>query len=209
MHLYTDDPIFTCVGTDTFARMARTWYQVNQDFGMKMAIAQKRQVGTRMKWLGFNFYLTSGIIAAPPEKISRAREFILQILDGAVITFDKYRSFVGLLEHMLLFVGADRDFMCTLYAQNFRRGMQFGPATRIIFQTLQRSALEKWLNILTTRGGCFFSMALSSPNIPLPERGLSLVHGSESSSWELTGTSCTRCTHRTFDVACNSDPPRV
>jgi len=81
---------------------------------------------------------------------------------------------------MLLFVGADRDFIYTLYAQNFRRGMQFGLTTRIIFQTLQRSALEKWLNILTTRGGCFFSMALSSPNIPLPERGLSLVpHGSD------------------------------
>ena len=52
VHLYTDDPIFTCVGTDTFARMARTWCQVNQKFDMKMAIAQKRQVGTRMKWLG-------------------------------------------------------------------------------------------------------------------------------------------------------------
>jgi hypothetical protein len=129
--LYTDDPIFTCVGTDTFARIARTWYQVNQDFGMEMAIAQKRQVGTRMKRLGFNFYLTSSIIAAPPEKISRAREFSLQILDGAVISFDQYRSLGG---------------------------------------------------------GCWSTCC---------------------SSWELTGTSSTRCTHRTSDVACNSDSPRA
>ena len=76
VHLYTDDPVFTCVGSDTLIRAMRTWFEVNQDFGMKMAIAEKRQVGTRMVWLGFNFYLTSGIISAVPEKISRGRELI-------------------------------------------------------------------------------------------------------------------------------------
>lgn len=175
VHIYTDDPIFSGVGSDTLVRMMRTWFQVNEDFGMKMAIARKRQVGTRMTWLGFNFFLTSGIITATPEKLSKGREVLNQILDGSITTFDQYRRLLGLLEHLLLFVGADRSFMYGLYGQNFRRGLMFGPATRMVFGRQQLESLGRWLYTLTTGGGCFFSMALSSPTIPLPEKGLALL----------------------------------
>ena len=77
--------------------------------------------------------------------------------------------------YLLLFVGADRSFMYGLYGKNFCRGLVFGPATRMVFGRQQLESLGRWLYTLTTGGGCFFSMALSSPTTPLPEKGLALL----------------------------------
>ena len=93
-----------------------------------MAIARKRQVGPCLTWLGFNFYLPMGIVTVAPEKISRAHKVIQSItITGAVVTFDQYRRFLGLLEHMLLIVGGDRTWMYGLYGATFARGLRCGP----------------------------------------------------------------------------------
>ena len=168
VHMYTDDPCFTVVGTDALIRAMRIWQDVTSSFNLKMAIARKRQVGTRLTWLGFNFYLSSGIISAAPEKVSRGRAMLESILDGAVVTFDQYRRLLGLLEHLLPFVGGDRTHMYGLYGWNFKRGILFGPVTRMVFGERQVKGLQWWLRTLMVHAGSFNSAALWSTSVPIP-----------------------------------------
>jgi hypothetical protein len=74
-----------------------------------------------------------GIVAVAPEKIARAVHLLNSILAGTTITFSQYRTFIGLLEHMLIFVGGDRTFTYHLYGRNFHAGLAGGPLTRMIF----------------------------------------------------------------------------
>ena len=103
--------MFTVVGHDALLRALRIWNDVTSDFGLRMAIARKRQVGPCISWIGFNFYLPVGIITVTPEKLSRAHAVFDAILSGAVVTFDCYRRLLGLLEHLLLIVGGDRTWL--------------------------------------------------------------------------------------------------
>jgi len=107
VHQYTDDACFTVVSNDALIAAMKCWHETTMAFGLRMAIPRKRQVGTRLTWLGFNFYLTSGIVTITPEKSSRALSMIDNIFNGALVTFEEYRRLVGLLEHLLLFVGGD------------------------------------------------------------------------------------------------------
>jgi hypothetical protein len=74
-----------------------------------------------------------GIVAVAPEKISRAVNLLGNILSGTTVTFNQYRSFIGLLDHILLFAGGDRTFMYHLYGRNFHAGRSGGPLSRMIF----------------------------------------------------------------------------
>jgi len=169
VHMYTDDPIFTVIGQDAFLRAMRTWHEVTDSFNLRMAIPRKRQVGPCLTWLGFNFYLPAGLVTVAPLKVNRALAFAQGILQGAKVTFHQYRRFIGLLEHMLLFVDGDRTFMYGLYWDNFRRGLLHGPATPMYFGDFQRHALRRWVKTLMQHGGCYFSSALKSCTIPIPQ----------------------------------------
>ena len=107
--------MFTVVGHDALLRALRIWNDVTSDFGLRMAIARKRQVGPCISWIGFNFYLPVGIITVTPEKLSRAHAVFDALLSGAVVTFDCYRRLLGLLEHLLLIVGGDRTWLYGCY----------------------------------------------------------------------------------------------
>ena len=133
VHMYTDDPVFTIVGADAVVRAMRCWHQTTISFRLKMAIARKRQVGTRLTWLGFDFYLTPGIFCVSPDKLMRARSSISSILEGGVTTFDTYRRLIGLLEHLLPFISPGRSAMYGLYGKNFQRGIASGPSTLMYF----------------------------------------------------------------------------
>jgi len=146
----------------------RVWNQVTTDWGFRTAIARKRQVGPCICWLGFNFYLPIGIVAVAPEKIDRAVYLLDNILAGTTVTFNQYRSFIGLLEHMHLFVGGDRTFMYHLYGQNFHAGLRGGPLTRMIFAPRHFEALRRWSQVLLMRAGSFFSAAFKSHSVAIP-----------------------------------------
>ena len=167
-HIYTDDPVFSVVGNDRLLRSMRLWNKVTSDWGFRTAIARKRQVGPCICWLGFNFYLPMGIVAVAPEKIARAVDLLNSILAGTTITFNQYRSFIGLLEHMLIFVGGDRTYMYHLYGRNFHAGLAGGPLTRMIFSTRHFTALRRWSRVLLLRAGCFFSAAFKSHSVAIP-----------------------------------------
>ena len=168
VHIYTDDPVFSVVGNERLLRAMRIWNKVTKDWGFRTAIARKRQVGPCICWLGFNFYLPMGIVAVAPDKIARAVQLLNSILAGTTITFNQYRSFIGLLEHMLVFVGGDRTFMYSLYGQNFQAGLAGGPLTRMIFTHRHFVALRRWSRVLLVRGGCFFSAAFRSHSVVYP-----------------------------------------
>jgi len=168
VHMYTDDPIFSVIGQDTFMRAMRVWHEVTESFGLRMAIPHKRQVGPCLAWLGFQFYLPAGVVTVAPSKVNRALVFPQGILRGLPVAFDQYRRFIGLLEHMFLFVEGDRTYMYGIYGSNFRRGNHFGPSTTMHFGDFENQALRRWVKILMMRGGCFFSSVLPSQTIPIP-----------------------------------------
>ena len=143
-----------------------------------MAIARKRQVGPCVAWLGFNFYLPLGIIAVTPEKIDRAVLFMNSILKGTAIAFNEYRSLIGLLEHMLLFVGGDRTFMYHLYGRNFREGIRGGPLTQMVFHERHFKAIRRWSQTLALRAGCFCSATLTAASAIFPPLRSCLQHSS-------------------------------
>ena len=133
-----------------------------------MAAAHKRQLGSSITWLGFQFYMPTGIVAVTPEKIIKARLGLDAILHGAAVTFGDYRALVGLLEHLLVLVGGDRTFMYHLYGDNFRRGSRYGTATVMLFEAAAKANVARWSRVLLTHAGSFFSAALSSSLVQAP-----------------------------------------
>jgi hypothetical protein len=88
-----------------------------------------------------------------------------QILDGGIVCFDQYRRLLGLLEHLLVFVGGDRTFMYGLYGWNFHRGLTFGPATRMVFRAVHTDSFRRWLLILMSKAGCCYLSNSTCPRV--------------------------------------------
>ena len=168
IHVYTDDVVLTVVGSERMARALSCWHQTTSAFNVDMASAAKRQLGASVSWLGCNFYLPLGVVSAHPNKVTRARQAISLILEGAGIGFADYRALLGLLEHLMPVLGLDRSWMYHLYGDNFRRGSQLGPTTRMVFHALQNDRFRAWLQVLLREAGSYFSAALSISTIPLP-----------------------------------------
>ena len=73
LHIYTDDPEFMCVGYDRFIRLLGCWRDVTSMIGLRMAIAEKRQLGTWAPWLGALLLGTIGLAVITKDKLQRAR----------------------------------------------------------------------------------------------------------------------------------------
>ena len=68
------------------------------DYNLKMAIPVKRQLGTRLTWLGFNFYLSMGVLAITQEKVTRALTVIDSIIsEAAPVDYQRSREGIGWL----------------------------------------------------------------------------------------------------------------
>ena len=167
-HVYTDDCIITVVGSSRMIRALRIWHATTNAYNIDMAGASKRQLGTRLTWIGFNFFVHAGVLAVTPRKVLKAKDTASRILSGHDVSFAEYRSFVGLLEHMLLFVGGDRTYMYHMYGLNFKLGHRYGPTFRMIFTALQIPVIRRWFCIMATSAGCFLSRALNSLSTAIP-----------------------------------------
>ena len=168
VHVYTDDVIITALGNGRMARALVCWRETTQAFGLEMAGAEKRQLGTSVTWLGFSFFLPTGVIAVTPAKRAKALDALDNLMAWAPTTFGEYRKLLGFLEHLLVVVGGDRTYMYHLYGDNFRRGARFGAATIMILQAAQQESLQRWWQTLHTRAGSFFSAALSPHAVVAP-----------------------------------------
>ncbi|KAJ1632735.1 hypothetical protein T492DRAFT_1113640 [Pavlovales sp. CCMP2436] len=71
-HIYTDDPAFTVAGADRLLRLLRVLREVVEEFGILMAIPQKRQLGQSVAWLGIDFHVAMRVAAIPAAKVLRA-----------------------------------------------------------------------------------------------------------------------------------------
>jgi hypothetical protein len=67
VHMYSGDPVFSVVGQEALLRAFRVWHDATSSFGLRMAIARKRQVGPCLALLESNIYLPMGIITAAPD----------------------------------------------------------------------------------------------------------------------------------------------
>ena len=155
-------------------RALRCWHRVTTGFGLPMAIDAKRQVGTRLLWLGMEWHVSLGLLVLQQSKVQRAAAAVDLIISGAQLTtFDTYRSLMGLFEHLLAFSEGDRTMMDHLYEENFRRGNVVGPFATMVFGDLQLTSLRRWRRLLLRATGCACSAALRLSSVArprLPER---------------------------------------
>jgi len=174
-HMYTDDIRVSVVGIERTVRALRCWRSVTSDMNLVMAIAAKRQIGTSLTWLGFEFFTSHGVVAVQHAKLLRAKADIGQLLGGGQVDFGTFRSLLGLLEHMLVFVGGDRTFMDHMYGDNFRLGTEFGPTTKMVVTEMHKQTLRQWQRVLLKSAGCYFSDALGSAAVAVQEGTRELI----------------------------------
>ena len=165
--MYTDDAAFTVVGIARFERLLQCWHRVTTAFGLRMAKPEKRQLGTQVAWLGFNLFWGPSVVTVQPAKLLSARTTLQSLASGEPIAFDRYRSLLGLLEHILPITGRTSIMMYGLYGNEFLRGQRTGPATTLAFGAAEQSSFLAWRELLLAEAGCFFSQAVDM-NIPLP-----------------------------------------
>ena len=161
-HVYTDDVFITVLGNARMARALVCWHETTQALGLEMAGASKRQLGTSVTWLGFSFFLPTGVIAVTPEKRAKALGALDNLMAGVPTTFAEYRKLLGFLEHLLAVIGGDRTYMYHMYGDNFRRGAQVGAASIMVLEATHQERLQQWSKALLTHAGSFFSSALGS-----------------------------------------------
>jgi hypothetical protein len=144
-------------------RAMRVCNQVTAAWGLHTANAHNRQVGPCVSWLGFKFKLPTGIVVVAPGKITCAVYFLDNIFSGTTATWNEYRSFIGLLENILLVVGGGSTFMYHRHGRNLHAGIipaiRGGPLTQMIFKPRQIRALCRWSLTSITRAGSYFLLA--------------------------------------------------
>ena len=155
--MYTDDVVHVVVGVPRALRLIREWRAFLEEVGLMMAIPEKRTLGVWAPWLGINFYPMLGLATVPTAKLLRAVDAVQDTLEGS-ITFDKYRSLVGLLEHIRSLFGYKKNIMFGLYEpHNLETGVAaFGPSAVVAPSDLMWKQLLAWASRLATCGGISF-----------------------------------------------------
>ena len=99
--IYTDGPIFQCVGFARFIRLLTCWREVTTMVGLRMAIAEKRQAGSSVLWTGLRLHGAFSAASIPPPKRARAIAELKRVAAGGKVRLDDAQSLAGLLEHLL------------------------------------------------------------------------------------------------------------
>merc|ERR1712086_907123 len=149
--MYTDDVVHVVVGVPRALRLIREWHAFLEEVGLMMAIPEKRTLGVWAPWLGINFYPMLGLATVPTAKLLRAVDAVQDTLEGS-ITFDKYRSLVGLLEHIRSLFGYKKNIMFGLYEpHSLETGVAaFGPSAVVAPSDLMWKQLLAWASRVAT-----------------------------------------------------------
>ena len=113
--IYTDDPIFQCVGVARSIRLLTCWREVTTMVGLRMAITEKRQAGSSVLWMGLRLHGTFGAASIPPPKRTRTIAELKRDAAGDKVRIDDAQSLAGLLEHLLPWAGELRAAMYHFY----------------------------------------------------------------------------------------------
>ena len=166
-HIYTDDPLFICVGAARALRALRLWRTITSRYRLLMAIPQKRKIGTMVPWLGFLPAPSHGLLAVKRDKLLRAVFAIRQALHHR-LHFDQYRSLLGFLVHLRVLVPRPKLQMYALY-RPLQAGHEIdsGPATLVRVDPDMHASLSSWLRALSTIAAAPMTYALPRARHPL------------------------------------------
>ena len=168
-HMYTDDPILGVVGVQRALRLLTVWMRLVDDVGLIMAIAEKRHLGTWAPWLGVLLLAGMGFVLIPKAKLLRT----VQRLDDLVtngMSFQEYRSLIGLLEHLRCIYCAAASIMYGLYQPHGSlRVRHEGPSALIRPNPFQYEQLCRHRSLLLSTGGAPVTAALKRTAIGVPD----------------------------------------
>ena len=111
---FTDDCELLFVGPERTVRGLRVWRRLVRSLNLRMAIPEKRYLGTWSVWLGVLLISGLGLVVVPRAKILRASVAVTEVLERGV-EFHVYRSLCGLLEHLRAINLRGRNVMHGLY----------------------------------------------------------------------------------------------
>jgi len=125
-YFFTDDAQMFAVGVRVKLMSLRAWRRLTNRMRLRMAIPEKRSLGTWCKWIGVLLIPILGLVVVTRDKILRASAAIGEALGGRM-EFHVYRALCGLLEHLRA-VNSGGATSCTGYtvrtapAARLRRG---------------------------------------------------------------------------------------
>ena len=189
IHGYTDDVSFSAVGSDRLLRLLRTWDEVCDDFGVKVAIPTKQQVGLSVTWLGVQFFSVGGFMVLPPPKRLRLLALVSEMLAAGGLAFTRYRAMVGMMESARLIVGLPVDAVYGLYGGDFARACD-RPSTSTMRAAPggQRAALlTRWRRSVLASAGSLITSALPSAPPPPASRAAFFLYSDAAGEGECPG----------------------
>ena len=162
---FTDDPIYTAVGEDRTIRLIQVHQRVMTSLQIIMAIAEKRDAGAAVKWLGWNHHLMAGAVAPLPHKTLAVKDVVHRLLaEGDSprldVTANELRSLQGLLEHMEV-LAQGRRIQRLKGIGRPRRGL-LGPTDKIWRRSITTNLREKlrfWEDVASRAGAVAFNVA--------------------------------------------------
>ena len=166
-YFFTDDAQMFAVGVRVKLMSLRNWRRLTNRMRLRMAIPEKRSLGTWCKWIGVLLIPILGLVVVTRDKILRASAAIGEALSGRM-EFHVYRALCGLLEHLRAVNLRGRNIMHGLYRPHGPGGAsQEGPSGIVRCDQLMRSQLERWLRILTDSCGVSVKRALLRENLEI------------------------------------------
>jgi hypothetical protein len=153
----------------------RNWRRLTNRMRLRMAIAEKRSLGTWCKWIGVLLIPILGLVVVTRDKILRASAAIGEALADR-LEFHAYRALCGLLEHLRSVNLRGRNIMHGLYRPHGPDGAsREGPSGVVRCDALMRGQLKRWQYILTDSCGVSVKRALLRENLEtLPSVSLEL-----------------------------------
>ena len=164
-YFFTDDAQMLAVGTKLKIMSLRNWRRLTNRMRLRMAIAEKRSLGTWCKWIGVLLFASLGLVVVTRDKILRANAAIGEALSDRQ-EFHVYRALCGLLEHLRAVNLRGRNIMHGLYRPHGPSGAsREGPSGIVRCDSLMRSQLGRWQRLLTDSCGVSVKRALLRENL--------------------------------------------
>jgi len=187
IHGYTDDISFSTVGAGRMLRLLRTWDEVCRDFGVGVAIPEKRQIGLSVTWLGVQFFSMGGFMVLPPPKRLRLLGLITELLETGTLAFSQYRAMTGMMESARLIVGLSPQDMYGLYGGAFRACCA-RPAGAVMAATdRMRGLLVSWRAHVAASAGALITSVFSAAPAPPPSQASFFLYSDAAGEGEAPG----------------------